>query len=46
MPYPYAVFLMLYQEMADSINNRIGADDGTRAWFIANKKRAARSGVL
>jgi len=44
--YPYDVFLMLYQERADSINDRIGADNGTRAWFFAHKKRAARSGVL
>lgn len=46
MLYPYAVFLMLYQERADSINDRIDADNGTRAWFHGHKKRAARSGVL
>ncbi len=46
MLYPYAVFLMLYLEGADSINDRIGADNGTRAWFFAHKKRAVRSGVL
>jgi hypothetical protein len=43
---PYAVFLMLYQEGADSINDRIGADNGTRAWFLTHEERAARSSVL
>jgi hypothetical protein len=45
MLYRYAVFLMLYQERAD-INDRIGADNGIRTWFLERKKRAARSGVL
>lgn len=46
MLYPYAVFLMLYQGGADSINDRIGADNGTRKWFLTHEERAARSSVL
>jgi hypothetical protein len=43
----YAVFLMLYQEGADSINDRIGADNGTPAWFLTHEESAAaRSSVL
>lgn len=41
-----AVFLMLYHGRADSINDRIGADNGTRAKSLGYQKRAARSGAL
>lgn len=43
---PYAVFLMLYDEEADSIYDRIGAGNGTRARFRMPPKRAARSGAV
>ena len=43
---PCTVFLMLYDEEADSFNDRIGADNGTRACFLTHEERAARSSVL
>jgi hypothetical protein len=46
MLYSAAVFLMVYHGGADSINDRIGADNGTRAQSLVHQQRAARSGAL
>jgi hypothetical protein len=41
-----AVFLMRHHEEAYIINDKIGAESDTRAWFLAHERRAASSRAI